>query len=517
MSTLPELLEWVVLNEARHRVAETTLRALFEQDPKRAEIYSLDGAGVHLDFSRHLLDDDALEKLWSLARAAEVPDWTGRLFNGEKVNGTEDRAALHMALRGQGDIDYRFADESVMPLVLEERQRLLDGVAHVRAEGRMKDAICIGIGGSHLGPKLVYHALETLHTPQVRCHFIANIDPLPLKRLMERLDPKTTLVVLSSKTFTTRETMHNAQTARLWLERALGADQAKRHLVGVTAAPEVAVAWGVPERQVYRFWEWVGGRYSVWSSAGLPIALAFGEDAFTDLLEGGAEMDAHFRETELGENLPVLMALLEVWYTSGWGAQSQAVVPYREGLALLPAYLQQLEMESNGKSVTRDGDNAGCMTAPVVWGASGTNAQHAFFQLLHQGTHLVPVDLIVAPDPESPDPAAERALAANAIAQAEALAFGTDPDSTGPAIALCVGNRPSSVIVLERFDAKNLGRLIALYEHKVFAASCLWDLNAFDQPGVELGKRLAKGAEAQLAGTEDAGALALRIRNHLRG
>ena len=517
MNTLSDSVEWTILNEAHGRLADAQLRALFEADPKRAEIYAIDGAGLHLDFSRHLIDDDALEKLWALARAADIPAWVERLYAGEKLNGTEDRAALHMALRAELDASFAIAGEPVMPQVLEERQRLLDGVAHARAEGRMKDAICIGIGGSYLGPKLVYHALETLHTPQVRCHFVANLDPLPLKRLTERLDPKSTLVVVSSKTFTTQEPLHNAQVARLWLERALGPEQAKRHLVGVTAAPDKAVAWGIPERQVYKFWDWVGGRYSMWSSVGLPIALAFGEDAFTDLLEGAAEMDAHFKDGELGENLPVLMALLEVWYASAWGAQTQAVVPYREGLALLPAYLQQLEMESNGKSITRDGDDVGVATAPVVWGASGTNAQHAFFQLLHQGTQLIPIDLIVAPDPESPDATAERMLAANALAQADALAFGTDPDSTGPVVSHCPGNRPNSVLVLERFDAKNLGRLIALYEHKVFAASVLWRTNPFDQPGVELGKRLAKNADKQLAGSEEAGALALKIRSGLRG
>jgi glucose-6-phosphate isomerase len=517
VATLPELLEWVVLGEAKHRVADTDLRHLFDQDPKRPEIYSLEGAGVHLDFSRQRLDDDALEKLWSLARAADVPGWTARLYAGEKINGTEDRAALHMALRGDGSFDYKFAGESVMPMVLEERQRLLDGVAHARAEGRIKDVICIGIGGSHLGPELVVRALETKHKPDIRCHFVPNIDPLPLKRLMERLDAKATLVIVTSKTFTTQETMHSAVVARAWLERMLGAEQAKRHLVAVTAAPEVATAWGVPERQVYRFWDWVGGRYSVWSSVGMPIALAFGEDAFTDLLEGAAEMDAHFKEAELGENLPTLMALLQVWYTSAWGAQSHAVVPYREGLGLLPMYQQQLEMESNGKGITRDGDNVGTMTAPVIWGTSGTNAQHSYFQLLHQGTHLIPVDFILAPDPESPDAAAERMLAANALAQADALAFGSDPDSTGPVTSLCPGNRPSSVIVLEKFDAKNIGRLIALYEHKTFAASCLWDVNAFDQPGVEIGKRLAKTALKQLEGSEEASQLALRVRKGLRG
>jgi glucose-6-phosphate isomerase len=421
-----------------------------------------------------------------------------------------------MALRAEADASFAIAGEGVMAPVLEERQRLLDGVAHARAEGRMKDAICIGIGGSHLGPELVVRALETKHKPEIRCHFVANLDPLPLKRLLDRLDAKSTLVIVSSKTFTTQETLHSAQTARAWLERHLGAETARRHLVGVTAAPDKAVAWGIPERQVYRFWDWVGGRYSVWSSVGLPIALAFGEDAYIDLLEGAAEMDAHFKDGELGENLPMLMALLEVWYASAWRAQTQAVVPYREGLALLPAYLQQLEMESNGKSMTRDGDDVGVATAPVVWGAPGTNAQHAFFQLLHQGTHLVPIDIVVAPDPQSPDPVAERLLAAHALAQADALAFGTDPDSTGPVVGNCPGNRPTSVLVLERFDAKNLGRLIALYEHKVFAASVLWRTNAFDQPGVELGKRLAKGALKQLEGTEEASQLALRVRNSLR-
>lgn len=516
MTTLPDTLEWTILVEAAERLGTTPLRMLLE-DQTRGEVYALDAAGIHLDYSRHLIDDTTLEQLWALARARELPTEIARLFAGEKINGTEDRAAMHMALRGDLESGYKVYGEDVMPMVLAEREHMLEGVAHARAEGRIKDLICIGIGGCYHGPKLVYHALETLYAPQMRCHFVANLDPLPLKRLTERLDPKTTLVIISSKSFTTHETLTNAATARLWLERALGPEQAKRHLVAVTADTYRAAQWGVPERQIYKFWEWVGGRYSVWSSVALPFALAFGEDCYTDLLEGAAEMDTHFRDAELGENLPVLMALFQVWYTSAWDAQAHAVVPYREGLSLLPAYLQQLEMESNGKGVTREGEPVGCATSPVVFGSSGTNGQHAYFQMLHQGTQMIPVDFILAPDPKSPDPAAERALAANAIAQADALACGTDPESTGPDYGVCDGSRPSSVVLLERFDAKNLGRLIALYEHKVFAASVLWGINPFDQPGVEIGKKLARNTEAQLAGTEEAGALALRIRNHLRG
>ena len=517
MTTLPDTLEWTILVEAAERLGTTPLRMLLEADKTRGEVYALTAAGIHLDYSRHLIDDTTLEQLWALARARDMPGEIARLYAGEKINGTEDRAAMHMALRGDAEATYKVYGEDAMPMVLAERERLLEGVAHARAEGRIKDLICIGIGGCYHGPKLVYHALETLYAPQMRCHFVANIDPLPLKRLTERLDPKTTLVIVSSKTFTTQETMTNAATARLWLERTLGAEQAKRHLVAVTADTYRASQWGVPERQIYKFWDWVGGRYSVWSSVGLPFALAFGEDAYTDFLEGAAEVDAHFRDAELGENIPVLMALLQVWYTSAWDAQSQAVVPYREGLSLFPSYLQQLEMESNGKGVTREGEPVGCATVPVIFGSSGTNGQHAYFQMLHQGPRMVPVDFILAPEPKSPDAVAERALAANAIAQADALAYGTDPDSTGPDYGVCEGSRPSSVILLERFDAKNLGRLIALYEHKVFAASVLWGINPFDQPGVEIGKRMSKSAEGQLAGTEEAGALALRIRNHLRG
>jgi glucose-6-phosphate isomerase len=518
MSSVKDLAAWREL--VRHRLTwdRLHLRELFERDPERAARFTVHGPGFLFDYSRHLVMDTTLTHLVALARQMGVERWRARLFNGEVVNHTEQRAALHVALRAAPSAAMLVKGEDVRGLVRLERDRIrgftsaVHAGAHMGVSGkRFTDVINLGIGGSHLGPELVVRALETTRHPKLRCHFVANVDPLPLMRLMERLDPETTLVIVASKTFTTAETLANAELARRWLEASLG-EAGLNHMVAVTAAPDKAREWGIAGSQTFRFWDWVGGRYSVWSAVGLPIALAFGAEIFEQMLEGGQQMDAHFLTAPLEHNTPVLMALFGMWYADFFEFRTQAVVPYREGLASLPLYLQQLEMESNGKRVTRAGEPIDYPTAPVIWGTSGTNGQHAYFQALHQGTQAVPVDLILPLDPHSAARSHERVLAANCLAQAEALALGqTEEEAAAKLRAQGVsvdeiarlaphqvfpGNRPSSMLVFDRFDAHTIGMLIALYEHKVFVQSCLWDTNAFDQMGVELGKGIARDLEA---------------------
>jgi glucose-6-phosphate isomerase len=360
----------------------------------------------------------------------------------------------------------------------------------VHGDAKITDVVNIGIGGSDLGPRMLTRALRRLHQPRPRVHFVSNVDAADLDATLAGLAPQTTLFIIASKTFTTAETLANATRARAWLEASLGGSaDLSRHFAATTANVAGASALGVPPGRVFPMWDWVGGRYSVWSAVGLPVALAVGMDAFEELLAGAGAMDAHFRTEPPARNLPVLLALLEVWYVNFFGAQTRAVIPYSEDLRELPAYLQQLEMESNGKRVDRDGSEVDYATAPVVWGAPGTPSQHSFHQLLHQGTRLVPVDFILSRE-DARASATQAALAANALAQAAALAFGHA--APGASYKALPGNRPSSVLLLERVAPRALGELIATYEHKVFVEGIIWNLNSFDQWGVEHGKTLAR-------------------------
>jgi glucose-6-phosphate isomerase len=358
------------------------------------------------------------------------------------------------------------------------------------------DVVNIGIGGSDLGPRMLTRALRGFHKPGPRLHFVSNVDPADLDATLAGLSPETTLFIVASKTFTTSETLANAARAKAWLEAGLGrSSDLSRHFAAVTANAAGAAALGVPRERVFPMWDWVGGRYSVWSAVGLPVALATGMGAFEELLEGARLMDEHFRTEPIERNIPAVLALLEIWYVNFFDAQTRAVVPYAEDLRDLPAYLQQLEMESNGKRVDRDGNEVDYATAPVVWGAAGTPSQHSFHQLLHQGTRLVPVDFIIAGYGSAPS-AGQAALAANALAQAVALAFGS-PQPDAPYKAL-PGNRPSSTVLLRRLAPRALGGLIAMYEHKVFVEGVVWNVNSFDQWGVEHGKVLARALAPRL-------------------
>jgi glucose-6-phosphate isomerase len=506
MSTLTRSPAWQALAAHHKEIAKRSLPALFTADKSRAERFSLETDELFLDYSKHLIDPETMRLLCALALQAQVPAWTSRMFAGDPVNNTEMRAALHVALRSRNRVFPEARD--VMPEVRSahgQMRRFVDdarrGVLTGARGHTITDIVNIGIGGSHLGPSMLARALRRFHKPGLKVHFVANIDPADLEASVLGLNPDTTFFVVASKTFTTAETLDNARRARIWLAASIGESaQLSRHFAAVTANPKGAAALGIPPERVFPMWDWVGGRYSVWSAVGLPVAVAIGMEAFEELLEGACAMDQHFQTAPFERNAPVILALLDIWYVNFLGAQTHAILPYSEDLREFPAYLQQLEMESNGKRVDREGNEVDYATAPVVWGAAGTPSQHSFHQMLHQGTHLVPVDFIVfAPGDEGPG--AEAALAANALAQSAALAFG-NPAPGAPHKAL-PGNRPSSMLLFRRLAPRALGELIALYEHKVFTEGIIWNLNSFDQWGVEHGKDLARQLLPRLARGED--------------
>ncbi len=495
-SKLTQSPAWKALQAHQAEIAGVHMRELFAREPERAQKYALEAGALLLDYSKHRVTGTTLALLADLARAANVEGWRARMFAGEHINASEDRAVLHVALRSAAQAFPAGGD--VMPLVREARARMRTFSDAVRGErllghtGKpMRTLINIGIGGSDLGPRMLAQALWRHADAPQSVHFVANADPDDLARALARAQPETTLVIVASKTFTTAETLGNANLARAWLVQALGSEAAvKAHFAAVTTNIEAASAFGIAPERCFPLWDWVGGRYSVWSSVGLPVVVAIGMDRFEGLLAGARAMDAHFLSAPLLANMPVLLALLGIWYTNFFGAETHAVLPYAEALRELPAYLQQLEMESNGKGVDRDGQRVDYATAPVVWGAVGTNSQHAFHQLLHQGTHLVPCDFLVPV-------AATGAAAENALAQAAALMAGKDADLPQRRFD---GNRPSSTIMFRDLDPHSMGQLIALYEHKVFVQGIIWNVNSFDQWGVELGKGIARALSAQPAG-----------------
>lgn len=510
---LTRLPAWQALRDHHRTCANLNLRELFTEDPARFGRFSLRRPGILLDYSKHLVTIDTMRLLAELARQRELPAWIERLFTGDKINTTEDRAALHTALRAQKRImlDGRDVSQDVSG-VLTQMRRLCEGVRTGRIRGAtgrfFTDVINIGIGGSDLGPRLVCEALAPYATGRLRVHFVSNVDGAAISILLRRLNAATTLVIIASKTFTTQETLVNATTAKAWLQKRLhGKTAVARHFCAVTAAPERAGAFGIPAQRVFVIWDWVGGRYSLWSAMGLPIALAVGMKNFDALRAGAREMDDHFRNAPLERNMPAILGLLGVWYVNFFGSATHAVLPYDERLRLLPAHLQQLEMESCGKRATRDGELVDYATAPVVWGTAGTDGQHAYFQLLHQGTQLIPADFIACCKPHHRLRGHHDILLANFLAQSEALARGKTAEEAEaemraqglPAAEVkrllphrvFPGNRSSTSILLEQIDPHSLGALLALYEHKVFVESVIWNLNAFDQWGVELGKTLA--------------------------
>ena len=506
---------WKSLEQLWARTAGLRMRDLFEEDPGRCERFSLEECGIYLDYSKNLITDETMQHLMALVRTADLTFWGDSLLRGDKVNNTEGRAVLHMALRNVGDRSYQVDGVDVMPGVHDVLARMRVFADEVR-QGRwlghtgrpIRDVVSIGIGGSSLGPRMVCEALRPYQSDDLRVHFVSNVDGSQLVETLDGLDPATTLFVIASKTFTTQETSTNADSARAWCLKALKDESAiARHFVAVSTNREAVISFGIDPKNMFEFWEWVGGRYSLWSAIGLPIALAIGPDRFDELLAGAYAMDEHFVEAPPERNMPIILALLGIWYNNFGGADTQAVIPYDQYLEHFPTFLQQLDMESNGKRVTRDGVPVDYATGAVVWGQPGTDAQHSFFQLIHQGTRLIPTDFILPLRSHHPLEGHHDKLVANCLAQAQALMRGrTEAEARSELEAGRIapevidrlvphrtfpGNRPSNMLLVEQVTPQVLGALVALYEHKVFVQGVVWGVDSFDQWGVELGKQLA--------------------------
>ncbi len=515
---------WTALAAHRTRMDGLSMRRLFEADPGRFERFSVRVDDLLLDYSKNRITAETMRLLLDLARQQQVEAWRDRTFAGEPINVTEGRAVLHTALRAPADADIRTGGINVVPevrAVLDRMREFSDAVREGRWVGhtgrRITDVVNIGIGGSDLGPVMVAEALKPWHHPHLRVHFVSNVDGTHLAETLRPLDPETTLFLVASKTFTTQETLANAGSARDWL-LASGAGEAAiaRHFAALSTNERAVAAFGIDPAVMFPFWDWVGGRYSVWSAIGLSVAIAIGMDAFEAFLAGAHRMDEHFRTAPVERNMPVLMAMLGVWYVNFWGARAHAVLPYDQYLHRLPAYLQQADMESNGKSVDRDGRPVDYATGPVIFGEPGTNGQHAFYQLIHQGTQLIPCDFIAPVETHNPIGRHHAMLLANVLAQSEALMRGkTEAEVraelaaqglSGAALEALVphkifaGDRPSNTLLLRRIDPHSLGMLVALYEHKIFVQGIVWNINSFDQWGVELGKQLAKPILEELEG-----------------
>ena len=506
---------WAALKTHQQYLATVHLRDLFALDNHRFERFSIETCGLLLDYSKNRLTSETLTLLQQLAQTAQLSDWIARLFHGDQVNNTEERAALHIALRNRSNTPIQVDGQDVMPqinAVLAKMRQFSDSIRQGEWRGYtgkpIKAIVNIGIGGSDLGPAMVTRALKAYHHPRLRAYFVSNVDGTHLGAQLAELDAETTLFIVSSKTFTTQETLLNANSARKWLINQLGDDQAvAKHFVAVSTARQKVTEFGIDPANMFEFWDWVGGRYSLWSAIGLPIVIMIGMDNFTELLAGAHELDNHFATASWEKNLPVLMGLIEIWYSSFLGATSQAVLPYDYTLELFPAYLQQLAMESLGKRVTRGGDLVNYSTSPIIWGTLGNNGQHAFYQLLHQGTHLIPTDFIVAIESQYNELGQQHAVLSNVLAQSHTLMKGRNAEETRLALShsdlaaetinhqlphrIFPGNQPSNLFVYHKLTPKILGTLIAAYEHKVFVESVCWGINPFDQWGVELGKQVA--------------------------
>ncbi|MEF2278049.1 glucose-6-phosphate isomerase [Deinococcus sp. YIM 134068] len=506
-SSLTQLPAWKALQAHADLVRGLHLRELFAADGGRGERLMAEGAGLYLDYSKNRVTDETLGLLLNLARETGVEARRDAMFAGERINVTENRAVLHTALRAPRDTEVRVDGQNVVPDIHEVLDRMAAFADRVRAgewlgfTGQpIRNIVNIGIGGSDLGPVMAYEALRFYSRRDLTLRFVSNVDGTDLSEKVRDLDLAETLFIVSSKTFTTQETMANATSARTWLLAALGDEAAvARHFVAVSTNAAGVSGFGIDTENMFGFWDWVGGRYSVGSAIGLSLMLAIGSDGFREFLAGLHEMDEHFRTAPLEGNLPVLLGLLGVWYRDFFDAQTHAVLPYDQYLQYFPAYLQQLDMESNGKHVTLDGREVDYQTGPVVWGQPGTNGQHAFYQLIHQGTSLIPCDFIGFCQTLNPLPPHHDLLMANVFAQTEALAFGktleeVQSEGVSPDLAphrVFEGNRPTNTLLADRLTPRILGALIALYEHKVFVQGAIWNINSFDQWGVELGKVLA--------------------------
>jgi glucose-6-phosphate isomerase len=524
MSKLTQSAVWKALEQHQREIAHQQMREMFESDPERFGKFSMRWNDFLLDYSKNRISERTMSLLFDLARESDLKTRTEQMFTGEKINSTEHRSVLHIALRNRSNTPIMVDGIDVMPSV----NKVLD---HIRAfteqvrRGEWKghtgqlitDIVNIGIGGSDLGPVMVTEALRHYGHPRLNVHFVSNIDGTHIAETVKRLRPETTLFIIASKTFTTQETIVNAESAKRWfLEGAKDTTAVAKHFVAVSTNAQAVSAFGIDTKNMFEFWDWVGGRYSLWSAIGLSIALSIGMENFEKLLLGAHEMDKHFRTAPFEKNLPIILGLLGVWYINFFGAESHAIIPYDQYLHRFPAYLQQGDMESNGKRVTRSGQHVDYSTGPIIWGEPGTNGQHAFFQLLHQGTKLIPIDFLAPAQSHNPIGEHHAILLSNFFAQTEALMKGkTDAEAraeleksglNGLALEELLphkvfpGNRPTNTILFKELTPRTLGSLVALYEHKIFVQGILWDVNSFDQWGVELGKQLAKAILPELAG-----------------
>jgi len=522
MTAPTQLPAWTALQHHYAQIAPLQMRDLFRQDPKRFDAYSVRFGDILLDYSKNRVTATTMQMLFDLARQANLPAWIEKMFTGEKINVTENRAVLHIALRNRSNRPIKVDGQDVMPevnAVLAHMRQFSDAVRNGTWLGYtgkpITDVVNIGIGGSDLGPVMVTEALKCYGKPGLRVHFVSNVDGTHLAETLKVIRPETSLFIVASKTFTTQETLTNAQSAREWfLQTASDPKHVARHFVALSTNAAEVSKFGIDIANMFAFWDWVGGRYSLWSAIGLPIAVFVGMDNFEELLTGAHEMDEHFRTTPLERNLPVILGLLGIWYNNFFGAQSQAILPYDQYMHRFAAYFQQGDMESNGKSVTRDGQACTWTTGPIIWGEPGTNGQHAFYQLIHQGTKLIPCDFLAPIETQNPLGEHHKILLSNFFAQPEALMKGKTPDEVRAELAgsslpkeqldalvaqkTFAGNKPTNSIMFKRLTPRTLGALVALYEHKIFTQGIIWNVNSYDQWGVELGKQLAKAILPEL-------------------
>jgi glucose-6-phosphate isomerase len=524
MPTLTETFAWKALKRHQLEIAPLHMRAMFASDAQRFDKFSVRWNDFLLDYSKNRVSEQTMSLLFDLAREVNLKAHAEQMFLGEKINSTEHRAVLHIALRNRSNTPIIVDGADVMPSVNHVLDHIRNFTGQIRSGAwrgytgqPITDIVNIGIGGSDLGPVMVTEALKHYGHVHLNVHFVSNVDGTHIAETVKRLTPETTLFIIASKTFTTQETLVNAESAKRWfLERVKDPAAVAKHFVAISTNAKAVAAFGIDTRNMFEFWDWVGGRYSLWSAIGLSIALSIGMENFEELLLGAHEMDQHFRTAPFEKNLPVILGMLGIWYNNFFGAEAHAIIPYDQYLHRFSAYLQQGDMESNGKGVTRNGQRVDYSTGPIIWGEPGTNGQHAFFQLLHQGTKLIPVDFIAPAESHNPIGEHHAILLSNFFAQTEALMKGkteaearAELEKSGMGVSeieellphkVFPGNRPTNSILFRKLTPRTLGSLIALYEHKIFVQGVLWDVNSFDQWGVELGKQLAKAILPELAG-----------------
>jgi len=531
MARLTQHPSWNALCDHQKTLASQHMRDLFQSNPKRFEEFSLKFNDLLLDYSKHRITKETLSLLFQIARESKIEEWRDRMFSGEKINITENRAVLHTALRNRSNTPVYVDGKDVMPEVNAVLAQMREFTTKVRNGSwtgytgkRITDIVNIGIGGSDLGPVMVCDALKPYASPDLNVHFVSNIDGAHLIRALEKCNAETTLFIVASKTFTTQETMTNAHSARTWfLDQAKDQTFVAKHFVALSTNAKAVEAFGIDLNNMFAFWDWVGGRYSLWSAIGLSIALYVGMDHFEALLNGGHAMDNHFKTAPLEENMPVILALIGIWYNNFFHSDTHAILPYDQGMARFPAYLQQADMESNGKFVCRDGTRVKYKTGPVIWGEAGTNGQHAFYQLIHQGTQIVPADFLMPAHSHYKVGTEDgnqhhKILLANFLAQTQALMLGKTKEQARAELEkqglsgdelesllphkVFEGNRPTTSIMFDKLTPHTLGKLIALYEHKIFVQGIIWDINSYDQWGVEYGKQIASQILPQLKDDE---------------